>query len=146
MASVLHGIQTELVARLQAVLPSGVRVMSAFDLDAAKDRQIIAPAVFVTFEGVQVLEYSAARLLARADVSFSVVAVARQGAAITQGEAAGESALGLLESVIGGLTGFKPTKATKAMTMQSADAPEYTPPMAWLPSAWSCEAMLPTTP
>lgn len=146
MASVLHGIQSEIVARLQSTLPAGVRVMSMFDLDAAKDRQIIAPAVFVTFEGVQVLEHSSARQLASAEVSFSVVAVARQGAALTQGDAATDSALGLLESVIGALTGFKPTKALKALTMQSADAPEYSPPMAWLPSAWSCPAMLPTAP
>lgn len=146
MPSVLHGIQTDIVERLRAALPASVRVMSAFDLDEAKMHQIVAPAVFVSFDGLQVQEYSAHRRLAKAQAAFAVIAVARQGKGLTHANAAAESALGLLETVLGALTGFKPTGALNPMMMQSADAPTYEPPIAWLPSAWSCEAMLPTTP
>lgn len=145
MSSVLQGIQSDLVARLTASIPDA-RIMSAFDLDAARDMQIVAPAVFVSFDGLSIAEYSAPRNLARATVQFAVIVVARQGSAVTQGTAASASALGLFESVIGALTGYKPTGSIKPLILQSADAPEYTPPMAWLPSVWICETMLPTTP
>lgn len=146
MASTLHGIQTSIVQRLQSALGTGVRVLSAFDLDRAKESQIIAPAVFVSFEGVQVTEYSESRKAAIVLVSFSVVALARQSAGLTRADAATNSALGLLESVVIGLTGFKPTGAIKALKMLTAEPPEYEPPIAWLPTAWVVEAMLPTAP
>lgn len=146
MPSTLHALQTSVVERLQDAIGASVRVLSAFDVDEAKQSQIVAPAVFVSFEGAQITEYSESRKAAIVIVNFAVIAVARQGARITRADAASGGALELLESAIVALTGFKPTGAIKPMKMQSADAPTYEPPLAWLPTAWAVEAMLPTAP
>ena len=145
MPSTLHTLQTSIVERLQESLSAGVRVLTAFDLGKAKESQVVAPAVFVSYEGLQVTEYSESRKVAIAQISFSIIALARQGASLTRADKPNDAALELLESVVIGLTGFKPTGAMKPMKMLSADSPEYEPPMAWLPTSWVVDAMLPTT-
>jgi len=145
MASTLHNLQTSVTQRLHDAMGATARVLSAFDLDEAKQSQVIAPAVFVSFEGAQITEYSESRKAAIILVNFNVIAVARQASRMTRADAAAGSALELLESVVIALTGFKPTGAIKPMKMLSAEPPAYEPPIAWLPTSWAVEAMLPTT-
>lgn len=132
--------EARIMDRLRAMLPAGVKVLPALDLQDVAEHAQKAPAVFVVFEGI--VPAQAERLVPkRAQVSsqWSIVAMCKSARGSGSGVGAKADVSQLAESALLALLGYPMgPNDTNCMVLAGASGPEFLAGLAYLPIGFSC--------
>lgn len=132
-------IESALVERLKARLPTGVHVLTRADLASVAEGSQPTPAVHVVYQGYRVQENRPDGRAARVQQTWLVVIVVRNVRDAASGQAARGDAGDLAESVMSALMGWRPEIVNKAIKLANAPASGYRAGLLYLPLAFELE-------
>lgn len=131
-----------LLERLGAYLPSGVRLLTAPDLEGVREGAQITPAVYLLYDGYQVVEVAPGGDPTRVATRWLTVATVRNVRAITSGAPAREDAAPILDAIYLALAGWKPPGLSRPIQLDEAPAALYTAGYLYCPLGWRLEQVL----
>ena len=134
----LH-LEPVIVERLRAVLPKGVRVMSAADLAGVKDMTQFAPSVSVMYQGYRVKKTEANDMVSLVEQTWLTVIVTRNVRDQKAGTAARTDAGPIGIAIHGALAGWLPEGACRNMRLTDAPNAGSEAGLFYMPLAWKTE-------
>ena len=137
----LAQMHTELVARLEQLLPDAVRVLTSDDLGDLTEDRMPTPSVHLIYRGEQVLETRPDGYSARTASSWLVVAVVANQRRGSSNEAEA-SATELQDRIRPGLMGWRPQCANGPLMLATPPAPAMTSACFYLPTVFTVETIV----
>ncbi|MEW5972337.1 MAG: Gp37 family protein [Pseudomonadota bacterium] len=135
-------LETAMIERLKARLPSGVHVFSAADLADVAEGSQPTPAVHVVYHGDRPLEVNSSGRTARVEQTWLVVAAVRNVRDARVGSGARQDGMALLDQVRRALMGFQPEGASTPLKLAAAPRPGFRAGFQYLPTAFTVEIIL----
>ncbi|ANJ66059.1 hypothetical protein A9404_00495 [Halothiobacillus diazotrophicus] len=128
------GIEAELVARLEGIMPEEVKVLTAQDLANVKEQTQPAPAVHVIYLGYKPIETHPIVVLGE---TWMTVIVVRNARTLKTGEALRLNAAPLMDTAFDALNRWRPASGYKPLQIASAPLPTYQNGYGYFPLVWS---------
>lgn len=129
-------LEPTIVERLKAVLPKGVRVMSAADLAGVKDMSQFAPSVSVMYQGYRVKKTEANDMVSLVEQTWVTVIVTRNARDQKTGAAARTDAGPIGLAIHQALAGWLPTGACGNMRLTDGPDAGSEAGLFYMPLAW----------
>jgi len=127
-------LETALVERLKATLPSGVQVLNAADLAGVAEGSQPTPAVHVVYGGYRVVETNSG--FSTIEQTWYAVVTVRNVRDVKSGAGARDEAAGLLDAVYAALAAYKPPNA-RPLALTNAPKPQTTAGFMYFPLAFN---------
>lgn len=135
-------LESALVDRLAATLPSAVQVLTAADLAGVAEGSQPTPAVHVVYGGYRVLEANAG--FSSIEQTWFAVVTVRNARAVKSGAGARSEADTLLDTVYASLSAYKPANA-RPLELTNAPKPQTTAGFMYFPLAFKTTLTLRNT-
>jgi len=140
----LDRVEASIKARIESQLPT-LRVLSSMDMDGARERQIVAPAIFLLYDGAEVSDSSPRDgVVSFIETRWAVVLLWRNAIRAHEGDSARSEALARVPAMHEALAGFQPEGAHSRLKLIAMPEPEFEPPFYYLPMIFSCKTVLRT--
>lgn len=134
--------EPHIVARLKALLPPGVHVLTAADLAATREESQPVPAVHVVWNGFRVLEAREDGRAARLDHEWLIVSAVRNVRGLKSGADARQEAGELASRAGAAVMGYRPPNTAKPMRLAPSPRAGYSPAgYLYLPLAFLVETV-----
>ena len=133
-------LEPEIVTRLRDLIPNGVPVLTAEELDGVQENAQAAPAVHVIYDGYSVVQATPSTALTR-QRWLVVVVVKHAGGAAKAAAEAKQRAAPLVLAVIDALHGFRPAvrPGSQRLTIATPPRPARRPPYFYFPTLFTAD-------
>lgn len=124
-------------ARLKAVLPTGVHVLTAADLAGVEERQQVTPAVHVIYRGYRPTQDQGQGRIQEIEQTWWTVVAVRSVRDIKSGAGSREEAGPIVDATLEALMGWRPLDGFLPLKLAPATAPAYRAGFAYHPLGWT---------
>lgn len=130
--------------RIKDQVPALKRVLPAWDLASVVEQSQVVPAVFVIYDGEDVVDQVPNGKKVLEDQRFIVVLAIRNASDTLGGSGAAEDAKAIRASIYAALSGWVPGPEHRPLTRAQANyRPHYTPGFAYLPTIFKTKSFFP---
>lgn len=138
----LADLEADLVARLQQVLPVGVRVLTAEDLKDLTEEQLPTPSVHLIYQGYQVKENRPDGRSSRVTERWLAVIAVSANRRGRSGSDARDGAQQLFDQLVPALIGWQPASAVAPILLATPPAPAWSSHCLYLPTAYQIDTTI----
>lgn len=139
-------LETALVERLKATLPSGVQVLNAADLAGVAEGSQPTPAVHVVYDSGAIKQLTPDGRAAKVEQLWYAVIAVRNVRAVRSGSAARGDASALVDQVLAALMGWQAAPIQAPLMLSGLPKTQYAAGFMYLPLAFKAEVVLSNPP